>query len=276
MTGIAHRMSRLIEPSTGRALIVPVDDSLIAGPRAGLQDLDAKLRDIAAARPDAVLGFPGHFMHHGETLQNMGWICNLTASTVRSLHTRKIQVCTVNQAVALGCDAVAVHVNTTSRFENEMLETLGQVARAAQEQGVPVLAIMYPRGEGTDGIDNNYESERTSGVFAEMVCHAVRIARDLGATIVKTQYTGSRATFAEVVQAAHPLPVVIAGGALMNPQHLINTAVDALASGAAGLSFGRNIYSRPHSGRVVDILRRLVHENSSPEEALKDLLHERS
>src|SRR4051794_26424348 len=122
-----RRLSRLCDPPSGRSVIVPVDDSLIFGPRNGLADFDSKLRDIADGAPQAILGYPGHFEHHSQAIQSLAWICNLTASTTRRSHTRKTQIISVRDAIALGCDCVAAHVNLTSAYETEMLHVLSRI-----------------------------------------------------------------------------------------------------------------------------------------------------
>ena len=268
--GKSHRLSRLFDVDSGRSLIVPVDDSLIAGPIGGLAGLAETLRAIAGGRPNGVLGFPGHFEQHADLLSSLGWICNLTASTTRSVHTRKVPILTVRQAMALGVDCVAAHVNTTSRFESEMLQSLAVIIADARDLAVPVLAIMYPRREHGDDRDDNYESERTSNpeFFTELVCHAVRVAKDLGADVVKTQYTGSVESFREVVASAKPLPVLIAGGPVRASSDALRMASDALSAGAAGVSFGRNVHSVSNTGAMVRALRGLVHEGLSCEAAL--------
>ena len=53
--------------------------------------------------------------------------------------------------------------------------------------------------------------------------------------MIKTQYTGSPETFRNVVDAAAPVPVVIAGGALVSPAQALATAADAVMAGAVGV-----------------------------------------
>ena len=112
--GKVRRLRRLFSPLSHRTVIVPVDDSLIFGPAGGLEQLESKIEKILADPPDAVLAFPGLFRSRVELLSRVGGILNLTASTIRSEHTHKVQVGTVHQAAQLGLDAIAVHVNVRS------------------------------------------------------------------------------------------------------------------------------------------------------------------
>jgi DhnA family fructose-bisphosphate aldolase class Ia len=267
MLGKSHRMSRIFDQRSGRTIIVPIDDSLIAGPQGGLLDLRAKVTQIANGRPNAVLGFPGHFEQYTELLNKTAWICNLTASTTRSTHTRKVQILSVREAVTLGVDCVAAHVNVTSRFEGDMIATLGHIIADARRYGMPVAAIMYPRRERADGCDDNYEELKRaeSSKYAELVSHCVRIAKDLGADIIKTQYTGSTASFQMVAKAAQPIPVVIAGGPLIGKESALAMACDSLRAGASGVSFGRNIFDRPDTTAMIRSLRSVIKSGSLPE-----------
>jgi len=65
-------------------------------------------------------------------------------------------VTTVEQAVKMGADAVSVHVNVGANGEADMLQDLGMVAEVADEWGMPLLAMMYPRGHD---IKNPYDVE---------------------------------------------------------------------------------------------------------------------
>ena len=52
----------------------------------------------------------------------------------------------------------------------------------------------------------------------DVVKHAARIGAELGADIIKTNYTGSPETFKEVVDGC-PVPVIIAGGPKVESEH---------------------------------------------------------
>jgi fructose-bisphosphate aldolase/2-amino-3,7-dideoxy-D-threo-hept-6-ulosonate synthase len=238
------RVGRLFRPETSRCVVATLDDALIGGPRGQLEDVPRFLRAIEDGGVDAVLAFPGLFKNFGSALRSVGRILNVTASTVRSAHTRKVLVSRVEHALILGCDAVAVHINIGSRYESEMLQLCGTVAGACEGWGVPLLVISYPRGEQPDGADDNYgqvgsdDRER----YTDLVVHAARLAVELGADIVKTQYTGDQLSFARVVAACRPVPVVIAGGPVREWKDAVARAKDAVRAGAAGASYGRNLF----------------------------------
>jgi fructose-bisphosphate aldolase/2-amino-3,7-dideoxy-D-threo-hept-6-ulosonate synthase len=268
--GKVRRLRRLLSPVSNRTVIVPVDDSLIFGPAGGLEQMDSKIERILADPPEAILAFPGLFRSRVDMLSRVGGIVNLTASTTRSAHTRKVQVGTVYQAAQLGLDAVAVHVNLTSSYEFELLKILGIVSQECESYGMPLLAIMYPRAEGVGG-DNNYdELQRTDRKsYAQLVAHSARVGADLGATLIKTKYTGDPESFRFVVEACNPVPVVVAGGPALPPFAMLKMAYEVISAGGAGVSFGRNVFSRLDPQPYVVALKSIVHKGVTAEEAFE-------
>ena len=149
--GKSRRLRRLFSATSQRSIIVPLDDGLIFGPFNGLQNLDNITAELKGSAANAVLAFPGTFRAQADDLQELGWIVNLTASTIQSAHTRKILVGTAEQAVRASADAIAVHVNITDEHQGDMLRNLGQMIRECEQFQLPVVAIMYPRRCGGDG-----------------------------------------------------------------------------------------------------------------------------
>ena len=262
--GLGRRLSRIFRD--GKSIVVPIDDSLIFGPTAGLDDVGAKVALISQAKPEAILAFPGVFKAYADALRNVSGIVNLTASTVHSGHTRKVVIGSVELALQLGADAVAVHVNVTSSYEYEMLKTLGAVVRECEHLGMPLLAIMYPRREMPNGLDDNYEQLQLADqpAFTRLVAHAARIGVDLGATIIKTRYTGTPDSFAHVVEACRPVPVVVAGGPVRPAIEMLQIASDVMRGGGAGISFGRNVFGKDDPRPFIRALKAVVHEHSLP------------
>lgn len=260
------RLSRIFR--NGRAVMVPLDDGLISGPERGLRRASEKIEEIVRGGANAILGFKGMFDHSVHVLGEVGRIVNLTASTSLSSHTRKVLIGGVEQALYLGFDAVAVHVNISSKYESEMLHTLGKVSIECERTGMPLLGLMYPRSENSDGTDENYYAVKAHSVleYARLVRHAARVGTELGCDIIKTQYTGSIESFASVVESCWETPIIVAGGPLIEEDKALQMASEVMQAGAAGVCFGRNSYNRDDTARFVHKLVRLVHENATLEE----------
>jgi len=98
------------------------------------------------------------------------------------------------------------------------------------------------------------------------VKHAARIGAELGADIIKTNYTGSPETFKEVVDGC-PVPVIIAGGPKVNSeQDLLEMIEGSLEAGGKGVAIGRNVFQANNPTDLVRKIAKIVHEGMSAEE----------
>ena len=168
---------------------------------------------------------------------------------------------TVQNALKMGADGVSVHINVGAENEADMLKDLGRVAVECMEWGMPLLAMMYPRG-------SKVEHEKD----VECVKLAARVAAELGADIVKVPYTGDPDTFSKVVEGC-PIPVVIAGGSKVDDRQTLEMIRGAMDAGAAGISMGRNVFQHPDPEQLVRAASAIVHQNASVEEAWEILNH---
>ncbi len=249
MIGKRRRINRILK--NGRTVIVPMDHG-ITKPENGLEDIDRIIKSIDGYI-DAVILHKG-IVKHSSYIQNMdaALIVHLSASTSLSRDPNDKRVVTsVEKAVALGADAVSVHVNISSDSEARQLEELGIVSEICDDYGMPLLAMMYPRGS----VD----------VSVETVKHAARVGYELGADMVKVPYTEN---FHEVVRFCR-IPIVIAGGSKRSEIELLRKVERAIKCGAAGVAVGRNVFSSAEPARVAKALYMIVHENASVKEVVR-------
>jgi class I fructose-bisphosphate aldolase len=255
-------MERIMNRETGRTVIVPMDHGVTVGPIEGLIDMKSTVNQVASGGANAIVLHKGLVEGgHRRRGKDVGLIIHLSASTALSpFPNAKTLVCTVEEAIKLGADAVSVHINIGNGSEKEMLSDLGFVAMKAQEWGMPLLAMMYPRGEK---IKDEYD--------VKVIKHVARLGAELGADIIKCSYTGSVESFREVVVGC-PVPVVIAGGPKMSSdREILEMVKGAVEAGGAGVSIGRNIFQHRDPSRMVGAISLIVHENASVEEALSFL-----
>lgn len=268
--GKKKRLERII--TNGRMLIVPVDDSLIFGPFEGLSNLSDTINSIVDTKPSAILGYKGSYSLLLGTSNGvqLPFIINVTASTVMGRHIQKIKSCTVLEALVMGADCVAAHINFTSDYENEMIQNVASIISEADRLGMPTLAIAYPRKVHDDGKDDNYEIEKQTDIesYTKRVCRCVRVAVELGADIIKTQYTGSIQTFQRVIDSALGRPVIIAGGPVLAVQNSYKIAKDAIEAGAAGISYGRNVFNAEYVEAYIAGMKDIVFNDASVNEAM--------
>ena len=262
MIGKKIRLERIINRHTGRTVIAPMDHGVSDGPMKGIIDIDKTVESISQGGADAIL------MHKGIVEQghrgygkDIGLIVHLSASTSLAPNpNNKVIVTSVEKAIQLGADAVSVHVNLGSETESEMLQELGEISETCSYWGIPLLAMMYPRGQK---VENEHD--------VELVKHAARVGSELGVDIVKTNYTGDPDSFKEVVEGAL-VPVVIAGGPKVDTdEELLQRVKDSIEVGGAGVAFGRNLFQAENPGKITRAISEVVHNNLEVDEALKFL-----
>ncbi|MEV8535742.1 2-amino-3,7-dideoxy-D-threo-hept-6-ulosonate synthase [Streptomyces sp. NPDC051211] len=245
--GKSLRLSRL-GPQDGRYLFVPLDHSLADGPIADEQRFHEVVGEVTAGGADAVVVHKGRARGlDPRSLRGSALIVHLSGSTPHARDAdAKVLVGSVEDAVQLGADAVSVHVNVGSDTEAQQLADLGAVASACDTWGMPLLAMIYPRGPRiTDPHD------------PATLSHVVNIAADLGADLVKTTWATPFEAMADVV-ASSPLPVLVAGGPAENGD-LTSYARSALRAGCSGLAVGRRVFQHHDPRAAVRELAALVH-----------------
>ena len=262
MVGKQIRLERLIDRNSRKKVIIPMDHGVTVGPIDGLADMRATVSKVVSGGANAILMHKGMVSAgHRGTGKDVGLIIHLSAGTSISPDPNaKELVCTVQEAIKLGADAVSVHINLGAETDKEMLRQLGFVSGQCSQWQMPLVAMMYTRGKK---IKDEYDVEN--------VKLAARVGAELGADIVKVVYTGSVETFKEVVQGC-PVPVVIAGGPKMDSDEDIFIMVqDALEAGAAGLSIGRNAFQHEKPDKIIEALCKMVHEGASVKNAIEML-----
>jgi len=224
------RRSRLTR--NGAWLMLPMDHGFSMGAQPGLHDIP-RLLDEVSSHATCVTVHRGLLPAVAPYADRLGIMLHLSASTDCAPDpTDKRLVATVEEAVRRGCDGVSLHVNIGSLTEAHQLEDAGKVAGLCDEWGMPLVAMIYPRGPGMDSTD------------PKLVAHAVRVGYEIGATAVKVPFTSD---FEKVVAAA-PLPVLVAGGA---DGDIIKIASSAKAAGAKGVSVGRNVFGHANPGAIM-------------------------
>ncbi len=262
MIGKAIRLERIIDRNSGKTVIIPMDHGVTVGPIEGLTDMRKAISNMVSGGANAILMHKGMVRagHRGSG-RDVGLIIHLSGGTALSPDPNaKELVCTVEEAIKLGADAVSIHINLGAETDKEMLRQFGQVSERCLFWQVPLVAMMYTRGAK---IKDEFDVQN--------VKLAARAGAELGADIVKVPYTGSVETFAQVVEGC-PVPVVIAGGPKMGSDEEIFRMVEgALKAGATGVSIGRNAFQHEKPEQMVRALSKMVHEGAGIQAAAQTL-----
>lgn len=242
MTGKEVRLRRIFRD--GRTFIGALDFGGFMGPAPGIEDPGAIVRQVVDGGADAILVNPGVARSEWPAYAGRcGLIVRVTGGATRynSNMTHHTVVCGVEEAVALGADAVCVMVFIGAPEEQMMFENMTKVTVQASRLGVPVLAEVIPA-------DTNLNHD------PECISVCARVGYELGADIIKTYFTSTG--FEKIVRSCR-VPIVIAGGP--KKSDAVSMAKEALALGACGIAFGRNVFQAPDPEGAARELRRAVH-----------------
>ncbi|MGA1796670.1 MAG: 2-amino-3,7-dideoxy-D-threo-hept-6-ulosonate synthase [bacterium] len=256
------RLDRILNRQTNRTVIVPMDHGVTMGPIEGLVSIPVAANQIAEGGANAAIVHKGAavFGHRGYG-KDLGLIIHLSAST--SLSPRpdsKVLVTSIEHAIRLGADGVSIHVNLGAENEDQMLKDLGEIADRCFLWGMPLLAMMYPRGPK---IANQFD--------VSVVKHAARVGAELGADIVKVNYTGDPETFRRVVEGCSVMVVIAGGEKVETDMDLFRMIEGAMEAGATGVSIGRNAFQHKNPTLITRVISHQVHEGLSADEAMERL-----
>ena len=258
VSGAQIRLNRILRD--GKMLCIPMDHGISNGPIEGLEDPHSLIYKCEDHGLTSVIINKGILKTLPKPTK-IGILVHFSSSTsLSSFPNRKMLTGSVEEAIRLGADGVSLHINIGGKEEPEMLEQLGTISEQCHKWSMPLLAMMYPRGEK---ITNPHDPE--------IVAHVARIGADCGADIVKTIYTCDIDSFSKVIKGT-PVPVVIAGGPkAKTDMDVLQMTEDAMKAGAKGVTFGRNIFAHKTPDRMVQALSAIIFENVSAKEAVKKI-----
>ncbi|MFW9988335.1 MAG: 2-amino-3,7-dideoxy-D-threo-hept-6-ulosonate synthase [Candidatus Odinarchaeota archaeon] len=256
------RIERIFDRKSKRTIIIPMDHGLTMGTIKGLENVAEMVDKVALGGANAVLEHSGMVgAGHRQSGKDIGLIIHLSGATELAPDpNHKVLVCSVERALKLGADGVSIHINIGADDEPEMLQDASKIVENSREWGIPLLAMIYPRGRKIK--DEN---------SPEVVNIAVRVGAELGADIVKTNYPGDIDAFKEIVKGVSHIPVIIAGGPKMDTvPDLLQMVYDSIQAGGSGVAFGRNVFQSEDPTKIVSAISKIVHKNYTVNEVLKE------
>jgi DhnA family fructose-bisphosphate aldolase class Ia len=253
-----RRLNHIFQPD-GRTFIVAFDHGMIDGPAKGMEQPSVTLRKITAGGADAILTSYGTALHFSEEIEPLGLILRMDGGgTSLGEMGPGSQFYSIEDALRLGVDAVAVSAFPGAKNEEDSLRTLAKVIGEAHKWGIPVMGEMVPGG--FDSPDHMRS--------AESIAIASRLGAELGSDWVKIPYAEG---FEKVTSSCY-VPAVILGGAKKGSERTmlekIRTALDV---GAKGVAIGRNIFQADDPEAMTAAVAALIHKDISVDAAMKIL-----
>lgn len=240
-TGKRIRLGRLIEAETSTCLIVAIDHGMTSPTfLPGLFDTGKRVQEaILGGANVLMLGRGMAKAHASHFRRETALAMMLTASAAgRPSRASITPVGSVEEALRTGADAVVVYVALAGEDEPEMIAYLSRVGETCEYKGMPLIAeAEYP---------NAYQNldSMTETLGPEYLKRNARLCAELGADIVKVNWSGDERSFEAIVRACGK-PVVLAGGSRIADLELLRRMEQARRCGAVGCSVGRNIFEHP-------------------------------
>ncbi len=270
--GKEMRVARLFDAKSGRMVLVTIDHGICIKPMMEIADIRSVVRQLVEGGADTVLLTPGMAKQAYQEIAGKASLMvriDGTATSIGPDLTNDDLIYSVEAACALGADAVATFGVIGVPREAQLSRKIGEVTQDCERFGMPQLTEMIPASilqhQFAERADRKWPEE------AEVMSFSARVAAELGADIVKGYYTGDPESFKKAIEYC-PVPyVVLSGPAAGDPEVLLKFIREALDCGAAGVSMGRNLWTADDPAAMTRAVCRLVHDDASVEEALKEI-----
>jgi len=248
--GMKNRLSNIFQPETGRTVMLAIDHGYFLGPTAGLERVDVTIVPLLPYA-DTLMCTRGMLRSTISPTFTKGIVLRSSGgpSILKELSNEEIAV-DIEDAIRLNVAALAVQVFIGGEFESKSIHNMTRLVDMGNRYGIPVMGVTAV----------GKEMVRDAKYFRL----ATRICAELGASYVKTYYVPEGF---ETVTASCPVPIVIAGGKKLPELDALKMAHNAIQQGAAGVDMGRNIFQSDAPEAMIQAVRKVVHENMSPEKA---------
>jgi putative autoinducer-2 (AI-2) aldolase len=247
--GMKNRLSRIFNPESGKTVMLAFDHGYFQGPTTGLERIDVTIKPLVPYA-DALMLTRGILRTVIDPESNNPIVMRASGgpTILKDLSNEHLAV-DVEDALRMNVSAVAVQVFIGGNFETQTVNNMTRLIDQCNRYGIPVLAVTAVGKELTRD--------------ARYIGLATRILAELGASIVKTYFVPGF----EEIAAACPVPIVIAGGKKMDELDALKMARNAIDQGASGVDMGRNIFQSDAPVPMIKAVRKVVHENYTPEQA---------
>ncbi len=258
MSGIQLRLRRFFRSSTKRTVIFPLDHGVTCGAIKGIEKISKCLQYGIEGGADAFVLHKGMLdIAAKQANLSQGIFMHLSASTQLSENiNRKVLIGSIEEAIRRGADGVSCHINLANESESEMLKDLGIISDECNKWQIPLLVMIYIRGKYADAVDRD-----------NAIVHAVRLAAELGASIIKTSCPSSLDYIQKMVEISH-VPVVLAGGTKTDDEKAFLTRIqESIKCGIRGVAVGRNVFQHTNPAKCLKAIVSIVHGIMTAEEA---------
>jgi DhnA family fructose-bisphosphate aldolase class Ia len=220
---------------------------------AGMKYPGRTLKDCIAAGSDAVLITPGLAREFGDNLTSVGLVLNLDLASDHDAEA-------VREVILLGAEmGKFIFYPGSTKLPDSQARTRHMIA-VAHDAGLPIMVEPIP----VSFEDREHHTPQNIGTGAKIAC-------EIGADVVKMQYSGDPDSFAEIMETLYRPVVILGGPGRGNVRAVLEDIRHAMDAGARGTTIGRNIWEHEAPERVIAALSAIVHEDASVDQAVRNL-----
>ncbi len=248
--GMKNRLSRIFNPKSGRTVMLAMDHGYFQGPTTGLERVDVNILPLLPYA-DTVMLTRGILRSLVPPSYTGGIVLRASGgpSILKELSNEQIAM-DIEDVIRLNGSAMAVQVFVGGSFETQSIHNLTRLIDDGNRYGVPTLGVTAVGKELV-----------RDAKYMRLAC---RICAELGAAYVKTYFVEEGF---ETVTASCPVPIVVAGGKKLPELDALKMAYKSVQQGALGVDMGRNIFQSESPMAMIQAVRRVVHEDETPERA---------
>ena len=271
---IIPRLNRLLAED-GRCFDVAIDHGFF-NERAfldNIEDMKHVISTMIEANPDAVQLSPGLAPLLQEipgkakpSLVLRTDVANIYGKSLPSYSFSRLVDDAVEQALLL--DAACVVVNLfllpdQPELHAQCIENICRLKPQCNRYGMPLM--IEPLVMQTNSKGGGYMVDGDLNKILPLVRQAV----ELGADIIKADPCDDVSQYHNVIEISSGRPVLVRGGGKTSDEEIVIRTYQLMRQGAAGIVYGRNVIQHEHPARMTQALMALVHEEATPEQALK-------
>jgi fructose-bisphosphate aldolase, class I len=267
------RLKRLMG-ADGKCFDVAIDHGFFGelGFLAGIENMDAAVKAVVAAAPDAVqlsLGqarrlqaVPGK---QKPSLVLRTDVANVYGSSLPATLFSELIEQPLEQALRL--DAACVVVNLfmlpgQPEVHKACIQNINKLKPQCERYGMPLM--IEPLVMQANSKAGGYLVDGT----LEKILPLVRQAVELGADIIKADPCDNPLEYHKVTEIAGDIPVLVRGGGRVSDQEILERTFELMRQGAMGIVYGRNVIQHQNPNLMTRALMAIVHENATPTQAL--------
>ncbi|MFC2024188.1 hypothetical protein ACFLTJ_01215 [Chloroflexota bacterium] len=271
VTGKKIRLNRLIQRETNSCIIFAIDHGLTSpSVSKGIVNARERVKQAVSGGANAIMmsrGIAKQLVDEFKRDTSLALMLSASAAGCPRAASQSIitPIGSVEEALRIGADAVVVFSALGGDDEPELISYISKIGEACELLGMPFIAeAEFP---------TTYSAQDTSSFQSygvEYLKRNIRLCEELGADIIKTNWSGDKESFSQVIEVTD-LPVVVAGGPITTDEDLLKRMEMAKLMGAIGCSVGRNIFEHKNPQAITQAITQIFKGQKNAREALLEL-----